>query len=207
MTPQPHLREDSGATADPDAALVAAARGGDSAAFSELVQRYDRRIFRLAQRVTQNREDAEDAMQEAFIKAYQKLDTFRGQSRFYSWLVRIAFNEALMNLRKRRPNQDSLDEPKESEGDLIPQEIEDWGPTPEQKFAQTELQEILSTAVGSLDPAYRVVFLLRDEEQFSIEETAAMLGLSVPAVKSRLLRARLMLREKLNPYFAKEPQA
>ncbi len=192
---------------DPDAALVAAARGGDATAFGELAQRYSRRVFRLAQRVTQNREDAEDAMQEAFIKAYEKLDTFQGQSKFYTWLVRITFNEALMKLRKRRPGESSLDEPVEHEGEVTPREFADWGPSPEQKYAQTELQEILSRAVGTLDPAYRVVFLLRDEEQFSIEETAELLKLSVPAVKSRLLRARLMLREKLSPYFGSEASA
>ncbi|MBI3670751.1 MAG: sigma-70 family RNA polymerase sigma factor [Acidobacteria bacterium] len=171
------------------------------AAFEALVNRYERKIFRLAQNITQNREDAEDVMQDAFLKSYAHLGDFQGDSRFYTWLVRITVNEALMKLRKRRPNQVSLDDSFETEDDLMPREIEDWGPTPEQRFAQTELHGILSEVIADLDPAFRVVFLLRDVEDLSTEETAKLLGLSVPAVKSRLLRARLKLRHKLNKYF------
>ncbi len=186
---------------DDEGALVAAAKAGDAAAFEELVSRYERRIFRLALHITQNREDAEDATQEAFLKAFAHLNDFQGNSRFYTWLVRITVNEALMKLRKRRPNQLSLDEAFESDDDLIPREVEDWGPTPEQRYAQTELQEILTEVIGQLEPAYRIVFLLRDVEEISTEETAQLLGLSAPAVKSRLLRARLKLRQKINKYF------
>ncbi len=186
---------------DDEGALVAAAKAGDLAAFEELVNRYERKIFRLAQNITQNREDAEDVMQDAFLKSFKHLDKFQGDSRFYTWLVRIAVNEALMKLRKRRPNQVSLDEPVESGEDLLPREVEDWGPTPEQRFAQTELQRILSDVIGQLDPGFRIVFVLRDIEELSTEETAQLLGLSVPAVKSRLLRARLKLRQKLDKYF------
>jgi RNA polymerase sigma-70 factor (ECF subfamily) len=165
------------------------------------VNRYEGKIFRLAQNITQNREDAEDVMQDAFLKSFAHLADFKGGSRFYTWLVRIAVNEALMKLRKRRPNQVSLDEPAESEDDLLPREIKDWGPSPEQRYVQTELREILSKAIDELDPAFRMVFVLRDIEELSTEETAQLLGLSVPAVKSRLLRARLKLRQKLNKYF------
>jgi len=186
---------------DDEGALVSAAKAGDVAAFEELVNRYERKIFRLAQNITQNREDAEDVMQDAFLKSFAHLGDFQGDSRFYTWLVRIAVNEALMKLRKRRPDQVSLDESIETENDLMPREVEDWGPTPEQRYAQTELHEILSDVIGSLDPAFRIVFLLRDLEELSTEETAQLLGLSVPAVKSRLLRARLKLRQKLNKYF------
>lgn len=186
---------------DDEGVLVAAARSGDMAAFEALVNRYERKIFRLAQNITQNREDAEDVMQDAFLKSYAHLGDFQGDSRFYTWLVRITVNEALMKLRKRRPNQVSLDDSFETEDDLMPREIEDWGPTPEQRFAQTELHGILSEVIADLDPAFRVVFLLRDVEDLSTEETAKLLGLSVPAVKSRLLRARLKLRHKLNKYF------
>jgi len=182
---------------------VEAARAGDTGAFTELVSRYDRRIFRLAMNITQNREDAEDAMQEAFLKSYQHLGEFQGNSRFYTWLVRIAVNEALMRLRKRRPNQVSLDEPVEGEDDLMPREIEDWDPTPEQRYEQTELRGILESVINELHPEFRLVFVLRDVEELSTEETARLLGLSVPAVKSRLLRARLKLRGKLNRYFRK----
>jgi RNA polymerase sigma-70 factor (ECF subfamily) len=189
------------ARADNEAVLVAAAKAGSVSAFTELVNRYERRIFRLAMNITQNREDAEEVMQEAFLKSYLHLGEFHGDSRFYTWLVRIAVNEGLMRLRRRRPNQVSLDEPIETEDDLVPRELEDWGPSPEQRFAQTEMNQILQTAVGELDPAFRTVFLLRDVEELSTEETAKLLGLSVPAVKSRLLRGRLKLRQKLNRYF------
>jgi len=186
---------------DDEPALVAAAKAGDVSAFETLVGRYERKIFRLTQNITQNREDAEDAMQEAFLKAYEHLGNFEGNSRFYTWLVRIAVNQALMKLRKRRPNQISLDEQIETGEDSMPREVEDWGPSPEQRYAQTELSGILSEVIGELDPSFRIVFQLRDIEELSTEETAEALGLSVPAVKSRLLRARLKLRQKLNRYF------
>ena len=186
---------------DDEAALVSAAKAGDVSAFEELVNRYERKIFRLGMNITQNREDAEDVMQDAFLKSYQNLDRFQGDSRFYTWLVRIAVNEALMKLRKRRPNQVSLDEPLTDSEDPLFREIEDWGPSPEQRFAQTELNEILTQVIGELDPIFRVVFQLRDAEGISTEETAQILGISVPAVKSRLLRARLKLRERLNKHF------
>ncbi len=189
---------------DNESALVAAAKAGDPAGFTALVGLYERKIFRLALNITQNREDAEDVMQDAFLKAYEHLDNFQGDSRFYTWLVRIAVNEALMKLRKRRPNQFSLDEPVETDDDFMPREIEDWGPSPEQRYAQTQMREILNEAIAKLEPAFRVVFVLRDVEELSTEETAKLLNLSVPAVKSRLLRARLRLREKLNRYFATE---
>src|SRR5580692_229552 len=128
---------------DDESVLVSAAKGGDTAAFEELVNRYERKIFRLGMNITQNREDAEDVMQDAFLKSYQNLDRFQGDSRFYTWLVRIAVNEALMKLRKRRPNQVSIDEPLTDDDDSVFREIQDWGPSPEQKFAQTELNEIL----------------------------------------------------------------
>jgi RNA polymerase sigma-70 factor, ECF subfamily len=187
---------------DDEAQLVSAAKAGDISAFEELVNRYERKIFRLGMNITQNREDAEDVMQDAFLKSYQNLDRFEGNSRFYTWLVRIAVNEALMKLRKRRPNQVSIDEPMTNDEDeSVFRQIEDWGPSPEQKFAQTELNQILNGVIGELDPIFRVVFMLRDVEGISTEETGQILGISVAAVKSRLLRARLKLREKLNKYF------
>jgi len=186
---------------DDEHLLVAAAKKGDLSAFEELVNRYERKIFRLTMNITGNREDAEDAMQDAFLKSYSHLKDFEGTSRFYTWLVRIAANEALMRLRKRRPNQFSLDEPVGTEDDLMPREIQDWGPGPEQRFAQTEMREILNNVIQELDPDYRIVFQLRDVDDLSTEETAAAVGISVPAVKSRLLRARLKLREKLAKYF------
>jgi RNA polymerase sigma-70 factor (ECF subfamily) len=188
-------------------ALVSLARSGDLGAFDKLVNRYERRIFRLAMNITQNREDAEDATQDAFMKSFRHLPDFKGGSRFYTWLVRIAVNEALMRLRRRRPNVVSLDEPVQTEEELLPREIEDWGPTPEQRYQVTELHSILNNAIAGLEPIFRTVFVLRDVEHLSTEETADALGISVPAVKSRLLRARLRLREKLSRYFGQRQQA
>jgi RNA polymerase sigma-70 factor (ECF subfamily) len=182
--------------------LVEAARAGDIGAFESLVRRYDRNVFRIAQHITQNREDAEDVVQDAFLKAYQNLGQFQGQSKFYTWLVRIAVNEALMRLRRRRPERMvSIDEDIKTEEDSMPREIADWSPNPEQQYTQAELKEILGKTIQGLPPSFRTVFVLRDVEGLSTEETAAALELSVPAVKSRLLRARLQLRERLNKYF------
>jgi RNA polymerase sigma-70 factor (ECF subfamily) len=192
---------------DDEPVLVAAAKAGDIPAFETLVNRYERKIFRLTQNITQNREDAEDTMQESFLKAFEHLSEFEGNSRFYTWLVRIAVNQALMKLRKRRPNQVSLDEEVDTGEELVQRDVEDWGPSPEDRYEQTELSGILSSVISDLDPAFRIVFQLRDIEELSTEETAQMLGLSVPAVKSRLLRARLKLRQKLNRYFRQGEKA
>jgi len=198
-TPNPH-RLPSSIVRDDEQSLVSAAKKGDARAFEELVSRYERKIFRLTSNITGNHEDAEDAMQEAFLKAYSHLDSFQGASRFYTWLVRIAANEALMRLRRRRPGMVSLDEPIQGETDLMPRELEDWGANPEQRYAQSELEEILSEFVDKLEPEYRIVLVLRDVEELSAEETSEALGVSIPAVKSRLLRGRLKLREKLSRY-------
>ena len=111
---------------DDEPVLVKAAKAGDISAFETLVGRYERKIFRLTQNITQNREDAEDAMQEAFLKAFEHLDNFQGNSRFYTWLVRIAVNQALMKLRKRRPNVVSLDQELDTGEDMMPRDVEDW---------------------------------------------------------------------------------
>lgn len=188
-----------------DATLVAQTREGDARAFNELVKRYEGKVFRLAQHVTQNREDAEDVLQETFLKAYEHLDQFRGDSKFYTWIVRIAVNQALMKLRRRKTDKAvSLDETIDTGEDNIVREIAAWDEDPEQKFSRDELGGILDTAVQSLEPLYRSVFVLRDIEDLSTEETAEALDLSVPAVKSRLLRARLQLREKLTRYFKRK---
>src|ERR1700758_2952208 len=124
--------------------LVRRAKRGDDSAFEELVRKYDRNVFRIAQHITQNREDAEDVVQDAFLKAFQNLGQFQGQSKFYTWLVRIAVNEALMRLRRRRPERMvSLDEDVKTEEDSLPREVADWGPNPEQMYKQAELREIL----------------------------------------------------------------
>jgi RNA polymerase sigma-70 factor, ECF subfamily len=197
---QPKLNE----PVSDELALVSAAKAGDVSAFEQLVKRYDRNVFRIAQHITHSREDAEDVVQEAFLKAYSNLAQFQGQSKFYTWLVRIAVNEALMKLRRRRPERFvSLDEDVKTEDDSLPREVADWSPNPEQLYNQSELRDILSRTIQGLPPTFRTVFVLRDVEGLSTEETAEALDLSVPAVKSRLLRARLQLRERLNRYFQK----
>ena len=139
------------------------------------------------------------------MKAYEHLDQFKGDSKFYTWIVRIAVNQALMKLRRRKTDKSvSLDEQIDTGEDTVVREIAAWDEDPEQRFSRDELGEILDTAVQSLEPPYRSVFQLRDIDELSTEETADALGLSVPAVKSRLLRARLQLREKLTRYFKRK---
>lgn len=192
-------------TAFDEAALVARAKAGDDAAFSELVNHYERRIFRTARNITQNDEDAEDVLQEAFLKAYSNLDNFQGNSKFYTWLVRITVNEALMKLRKRKTDRSvSLDEQLDTGEDTVIREIAVWDGSPEQRYSQEEIREILDREIATLEPIYRSVFQLRDVDELSTEETAEALGISVPAVKSRLLRARLQLREKLTRIFQRK---
>ena len=188
-----------------ESALVTRAKAGDMDAFSELVRHYERRVFRMAKQITQNDDDAEDVLQETFLKAYTHLDDFQGNSKFYTWLVRIAVNEALMKLRKRRSDRTvPLDEPIDTGEDEMVREIAVWDEDPEQAYSREELAELLNQAVESLKPAYRTVFILRDIEGLSIEETAEVLGLSISAIKSRLLRARLQLREKLTRQFKRK---
>jgi len=188
----------------PDVALVDRVRGGDVSAYDTLVRKYERQVFRIAQHITQNREDAEDVMQDAFLKAYEKLEQFQGNSKFYTWLVRIAVNESLMRLRKRRTGKMvSIDEDIETDEGSVPRDLADWAPDPEQNYNQAELAEILRKTIQGLPQGFRIVFVLRDVEGLSTEETAETLGLSIPAVKSRLLRARLQLRERLTRYFHK----
>ena len=126
----------------PDVALVERVRGGDDSAYETLVRKYERQIFRIAQHITQNREDAEDVMQDAFLKAYEKLDQFQGNSKFYTWLVRIAVNESLMRLRKRRTGKMySIDEELKTDEGSVPRDFADWAPNPEQNYNQAELAE------------------------------------------------------------------
>lgn len=188
-----------------DEHLVELAKTGDEGAFPELVRRYSRRILRVARNITNNDEDSEDVLQETFMKAYTHLDGFQGNSKFYTWLVRIAMNEALMKLRKRKTGKVvSLDEELDTGDDTIVREIAVWEGNPEDRYSQDELRGLLDTTIASLPEGFRTVFVLRDVEELSTEETADMLGLSIPAVKSRLLRARLQLREKLTRVFKRK---
>jgi RNA polymerase sigma-70 factor, ECF subfamily len=188
-----------------ETALVARAKAGDTSAFSELVTKYERKIYRLAKNITRHDEDAEDVLQDAFLKAYEHLDRFEGNSKFYTWLVRIAVNEALMKLRKRKTDKTvPLDEPVDIGEDIMQREIAVWDDNPEQQYSGEEMKKILEEALDTLKPDFRTVFTLRDIEELSTEETAAALGISIAAVKSRLLRARLALREKLTRQFKRK---
>jgi RNA polymerase sigma-70 factor (ECF subfamily) len=185
-----------------DLDLVHASKKGDAAAFEQLVKRYDRRLLRISQTVIRNREDSEDAVQEALLKAFQSLEKFREDSQFSTWMIRITVNESLMKLRKQRAHKEvSLDEDFESDGDALPVDVPDRAPNPEQLCWASELRDILARTVEELRPILRTVFVLRDVEELSIEQTAQVLNLSQAAVKARLWRVRLHLRERLNRYF------
>ena len=184
-------------------ALIAGTRAGDTSCFEALMSRHERGIYRLARTIVKNESDAEEVAQEAFFKAFEHIERFKGDSRFYTWLARITVNEALMKLRKRKPERISLDDPIAKETGSVPREIEDWGPNPEKIHSQNELAQILSHAISELHPRLRIVFQLRDVESLSTEETANLLRISISAIKSRLLRAPLALREKLNPFMGK----
>jgi RNA polymerase sigma-70 factor, ECF subfamily len=196
----------AGASHDLD--LVHAAKNGDVSAFEQLVGRYDRKLLRIAQHVTHNREDAQDAVQEAFLKAFQHLAQFREDSQFSTWLIRITVNQSLMKLRKQRSVREvSLDEDFQTDGDILPIEVADWAPNPEERYRTSELRDILAKMLEDLQPILRTVFVLRDIEGLSIVQTAEVLDLSHTAVKARLWRARLQLRERLNKYFRMETES
>src|SRR5580704_17084496 len=184
------------AETDDDFDLVQASKNGDVAAFEQLVKRYDRTLFRIAQSVTHNCEDSQD------------VGEFRGDSKFSTWLIRIAVNQSLMKLRKQRATrEESLDEGFQGDGDKLPMEVIDWAPNPEQLYRTSELRQILVKTIDELPPSLRVVFVLQDLEGLSTDQTAEALNLSQSAVKSRLWRARLQLRERLNKYFGKSAES
>jgi RNA polymerase sigma-70 factor (ECF subfamily) len=191
-----------GTLAKDEAALVTEAKAGSYTAFEELVNRYERKIYRLGMNITGSPEDAEDVLQETFLKAFQHLADFRADARFYTWIVRIAVNEALMKLRKRRASREvAVEDFEDEEGAVTVREFADWKPNPEEQLARAELEDILRNAIRGLPPSFRTVFYLRDVEGLSTEETAEMLDLSEGAVKARLFRARLRLREDLSKVF------
>ncbi len=178
--------------------LVSAAKSGDRNAFDILAKSYYRPTLQVAIGIMRNREDAEDVLQEAMLKAYCNLEQFQGNSRFHTWLVRIAINEALMKIRNHRgERQVLLDEPNESERGVFRRELQDWTNYPEKRCAQHELGRILDNALTGLSPRLCAAFYLRNVEELSVRETAARLGLSPNGVKSRVSRARSRLRKKL----------
>jgi RNA polymerase sigma-70 factor (ECF subfamily) len=185
--------------------VVAQAKAGDPAGFEALYRAFESPVYNLSRRICRTAEDAEDVLQETFLKAYEHLADFQGNSKFYTWLVRIAVNQSLMKLRKRKSDASvSLDDPYDTGEETVTREIAVWDPNPELTYSREEIREILERAIESLPPTFRAVFALRDIEGLSTDETATMLNLSVPAVKSRLLRARLRLREKLTRVFKRK---
>jgi RNA polymerase sigma-70 factor (ECF subfamily) len=182
---------------------LAALQAGDRAEFAHFVETYSGQVYRLALKMLQNPQDAEDILQETFIKAYKALPNFEGRSSLSTWLYRIATNEALMFLRKKRPVQVSVDEPLENdEGEERPRQIIDWCCLPESELMSTEARANLDRSVEQLPESLRAVFLLRDIEGLSTRETAEVLDISESAVKTRLSRARFRLRELLSAYYA-----
>lgn len=188
-----------------EALSLEALRSGDRSEFARLVEMYYELIYRLAIKMLHNSQDAEDILQETFLKAYRNLDRFDGRSSLSTWLYRIATNEALMFLRRKRPDLVSIDEPRVTmEEELEPVEIVDWCCIPEDELMSTEGQLYLDRAIDRLSPSLRVVFVLRDIQGLSTRETAAVLDLSETAVKTRLSRARLQLREVLSAYYGEQ---
>jgi RNA polymerase sigma-70 factor, ECF subfamily len=182
---------------DPDESLVSDAIRGSSGAFGVLFERHERKIFRIAYRVLRNREDAEDAVQQAFARAFVHLHRFQGQSRFSTWLTRIAINEALMLIRKRRPDHTSIERPGSVEAENRALEIADSAATPEQHCGQQQVHAFLVDAIRSLKPILRHVVQLYEMEELSTNETGEILGLRRCTVKARVFRARSELRRKL----------
>lgn len=174
---------------------------GDREAFHELVRPYERSIYFVAKSVLENDADAEDAAQEAVLKAFTHIRNFRGESKFSTWLIQITINEARMKLRKdHRHLYDSLDEPKsDEEGDYWPTDFADWRDIPSEAMEVTELRQALTKALDSLPLKYRRVLMCRDLQQLNIAETAQVLGISEANVRTRLLRARLQMRDALAP--------
>ena len=194
---------------DPDLPLVQAARNGNFDAFEKLVARYERQIYTLALRIVGRSQDAEEVVQETFLSVVQHIRDFQERSSFHTWLVRIATNHALKLLRKRKGQAAvSLDQPANDSDDAPlphPEFIAEWADEPSRLALRREVQETVDRALAHLDEKYRVVFVLRDIQELSTEETARLLGISVANVKVRLLRARLMLREQLTRLYG-DPQ-
>jgi RNA polymerase sigma-70 factor (ECF subfamily) len=178
-------------------------QAGDPAAFAEFVEENQSKVYNLALRMLNDPQDAEDVLQETFLNAYKALPNFEGRSSLSTWVYRIASNASLMRLRKKRPNTVSVDEPVELDaGDNLPRQLVDWSSMPEEELINNEARQVMDEAVTELPESLRIVFILRDIEGLSTAETGEVLGLSEGAVKTRLHRARLWLRDRLSAYFA-----
>ena len=185
-----------------EAELIARLKAGDKRACAECVERHSPLVYRLALRLTGNEAEAEDVLQETFLNAFRSINSFEGRSGLGTWLYRIAYNASMMRLRRKEPFQVSVDESLDVDGQyLVPKELFDWCCLPERDFESDEVRLELERAIGELPESLQAVFVLRELEGLSTAQTAETLDISEGAVKVRLHRARLWLRERLSPYF------
>jgi len=183
-----------------EAQMIASILGGDTRVFHDLIRPYERSVFVMALSLLQNEADAEDTAQEAFLKAFRNLASFRGEAKFGTWLVSIALNEARSRIRSRKAAKlESLDETPDGQGHVSPALLRDWREIPSQALERQEVRLILQEAIADLPIIYREVFLLREVEELSVNESAEALGITIASVKVRLHRARIMLQKKLVP--------
>ena len=192
----------TGYTAQADSDLVVEAQGGDTRAFDELVRRYRDKVYRLSYKILRNEDDAAEALQDAFLSAYRGLKNFKAESTFSTWLYRITTNASLMKYRKRRDNVISLEQSQNPSPGAEAVQLPDWSTQPLDELLDAETRQVMEEGKALLDEDLRTVFTLRDEEGLSNAEVAEILDLTVAAVKSRLHRARLRLRDRLSRYFA-----
>jgi RNA polymerase sigma-70 factor (ECF subfamily) len=184
-----------------EAQLIKRVCEGEREVFYELVRPYERMVYATAISIVKNPADAEEVAQEAVLKAFSKLSTFRGESKFSTWLVQITYNEAKMKLRKAYANlYESIDDSQQTEdGEFWPKDYADWRPIPSELLEENEIRQAVQDAIASLSANYREVLILRDLQRLSIKETTTILGISEGSVKTRLHRARLLLRDSLAP--------
>jgi RNA polymerase sigma-70 factor, ECF subfamily len=182
--------------------LIRRIRNGEHALFYELIHPYERRVYSTALAILRNESDAEDVAQEAILKAFKNIGQFRGEARFSTWLIQITVNEARMRRRREHAHMaEPIGEIQDEEGNYTPRDFADWREIPLETLERKEIREKLAEALATLGEKYREVFVLRDMQHMSIEETAETLGITTASVKTRLLRARLMLRDLLAPGF------
>lgn len=187
-----------------DAVLISKIKAGDERAFSKLVQRYEQTVWGFAFKLCRDKEKAEESFQDTFVNVFRKIDQFDGRSKFSTWLYTIVANNCLMKRRKRKIEDllESLDEAPDVEDAAVQKQLVAWDNTPVESLLQGELKEQLDAAIQKLPDDYRIVFVLRDLEQKTAEETSKITGLSVPAVKSRLRRSRVFLRQQLHGFMS-----
>jgi RNA polymerase sigma-70 factor (ECF subfamily) len=183
-----------------EAQMIASILGGNTHEFHDLIRPHERSVYIMALSLLQNDADAEDAAQEAFLKAFRNLASFRGEAKFGTWLISITLNEARSRLRTRKNIKiESLDETPDGQGNVSPALLRDWREIPSEALERKEVRLVLQQAINDLPAIYREVFLLRDVEELSVSESAESLGISIASVKVRLHRARMMLQKKLVP--------